>query len=57
MDTDARELENKDHNYVENVIMKPMKLTSQDQYMTPSNWSVHTKESTERKIPTIKSLP
>ena len=28
MDTDAKELENKDHNYVEDVIMKPMGLAS-----------------------------
>ena len=46
MDTDPKELENEDN--VENVIMKPMGLTS--------NWSIHTRESTERKIPTFKSL-
>ena len=28
MDTDPKELENEDHKYVENVIMKPMGLTS-----------------------------
>ena len=52
MDTDPKELENEDNvenKYVENVIMKPMGLTS--------NWSIHTRESTERKIPTFKRLP
>ena len=43
MDTDPKELENEDNvenKYVENVIMKPMGLTS--------NWSIHTRESTKR---------
>ena len=56
MDAYQKELENEDHKYVENVIMKPIKIYIETN-TTPSNWSIHTRESTERKIPTLKRLP
>ena len=51
MDTDPKELENEDHKYVENIIMKPMELIFR-------LIGVFTHEkSTERKISTLDSLP
>ena len=57
MDTDPKELENKDHKYVENVIMKPMGLTSRPIRLHRIGVFTHERALKERKVPTFKSLP
>ena len=51
MDTDPKELENEDHKYVENVIMKPMELTSRPIRLHRIGVSTHERTLKERYRP------
>ena len=56
MDTDPKELENEDHKYVENVIMKPMGITSRPIRLHRFGAFTHERTLKERYRPLKVSL-